>query len=175
MSSPLEVAYFPRPSVNFSALRTQASQRVVLSAIGEKLQVTNLEDWYNVKSQKVIEQQGGSACATRFASRSPFLTALFALGATILRKYNKSLFSALTALFPEHEWLAWRFVSAPNNFWASRENRRKYFEWLGKELDIKQLEDWYSVTKPVIRKYGGSYGHKNQNLPCPATYALWVM
>ena len=33
----------------------------------------------------------------------------------------------------------------PQKFWTDPHNHRRYIEWLGRELGINQLDDWYRV------------------------------
>ena len=46
-------------------------------------------------------------------------------------------------VFPEREWLPWRFNSVPRNFWRDRKNQFDYLEWLRKKLNILAPNDWY--------------------------------
>src|SRR5690349_13275634 len=38
--------------------------------------------------------------------------------------------------------------------WTKKENHRKFFDWLGKELSIKEVDGWYAVTKDIICSHG---------------------
>jgi hypothetical protein len=67
----------------------------------------------------------------------------------ISEQYSWSLVAALKAAFPEHEFLEWKFEKLPVNYWESVENQLKYIKWLGKELGIQSLEQWYSVPSHV--------------------------
>jgi hypothetical protein len=53
-------------------------------------------------------------------------------------------------VYPEHEWLPWRFSKVPNGFWDDIKNQRDFLDWAGKQLNYKNKEDWYKVTKEVI-------------------------
>ena len=41
-------------------------------------------------------------------------------------------------MYPEYEWLFWKFGQAPINSWDSQENQLKYMTWLVNNLDTKQ-------------------------------------
>ena len=69
--------------------------------------------------------------------------------------YNGSPSQALQAVYPEHEWLPWKFSNSPKGFWKKKENQKKFFDWLGKELGYKTLDDWYNITTSTIDKHGG--------------------
>ena len=55
----------------------------------------------------------------------------------------------LSAAFPEYEWLPWKFNKCPRNFWDDLKNQRKFMDWAGKELGIKEMSDWYKVMEKV--------------------------
>jgi hypothetical protein len=69
--------------------------------------------------------------------------------AGILAKYNNSLIQMLSILFPEQEWIPWKFVGCPKNFWEDVNNHKKFIEWLAIELNIKDMNDWYNVSNTV--------------------------
>jgi hypothetical protein len=71
-------------------------------------------------------------------------------GSSLLHKYNDSLSLLLSTVYPEYEWLPWKFIKSPRNYWENVNNQRKYIEWAGKQLNIKQLSDWYKVTRKVL-------------------------
>ena len=52
-------------------------------------------------------------------------------------------------VFPEYDWLPWQFVQTPNKYWEDDKNKIKFVEWAGKELGIKEKNDWYKVTAEV--------------------------
>ena len=72
------------------------------------------------------------------------------------------------AMFPEYEWLEWKFVTVHNGFWNDIKNKRRYMEWLGNELGYKTMEDWYGINKDVISENRGGgllnhYGSKSSS------------
>ena len=54
------------------------------------------------------------------------------------------------SVFPEYPWLPWKFNTVPRKFWENSENKRKFMDWLYKELQFTSMEDWYKVTPEVI-------------------------
>ena len=45
----------------------------------------------------------------------------------------------------------WKFSTIiTSNFWNNIKNKRKYFDWLSKELNIKSFEEWYSVDPKIV-------------------------
>ena len=67
----------------------------------------------------------------------------------MFRLHNRSLFTVLTSVYPEYEWLPWKFSKVPVNYWNSVENRKKYMDWAGEQLGVKELSDWYNVNYKV--------------------------
>jgi hypothetical protein len=53
-------------------------------------------------------------------------------------------------VFPGYDWLPWKFLQTPNNYWDELKNKKKFVEWAGKQLGIKQYSDWYKVTTEVL-------------------------
>eukprot|EP01122_Echinamoeba_exundans_P013866 TRINITY_DN6123_c0_g1_i2.p1 TRINITY_DN6123_c0_g1~~TRINITY_DN6123_c0_g1_i2.p1 ORF type:complete len:408 (-),score=47.96 TRINITY_DN6123_c0_g1_i2:418-1641(-) len=104
------------------------NQRRFLQSVGKKIGVVSMEDWYRVELKSVAAQS---------------LPSFF--GA----QYSWSLPAALKAAFPEHEFLDWKFEKLPVNYWDSSQNQQRYIQWLGKELGIQRLEQWYSVPSYV--------------------------
>ena len=109
-------------------------QRAFLSDLIRSLGLTGgLEAYYNLSYTSILKHGGGG----------------------MLLPYQGSVSRALTALYPEHEWLPWKFKPTPRNFWASLENRRIWFDWCAKQLCISSLDGWYSVSTLDITRHGG--------------------
>jgi hypothetical protein len=66
-----------------------------------------------------------------------------------LDKYNGTILNLIVATYPDYEWLPWRFAMTTRNYWDDEKNQRKFMEYAAKELKIKEMSDWYKVTKKV--------------------------
>jgi hypothetical protein len=55
----------------------------------------------------------------------------------------------LSAVYPEQEWLPWKFDWISQTYWEDINNQRKFLEWAGKQLNIKEMSDWYKVKTGV--------------------------
>lgn len=88
---------------------------------------------------------------TLFLSSDPFLWF------EISSKHGGSLFKALSTSFPAHNWEPWRFVDerVPGGYWMQLGARRKYFDWLQTRLGYESLDDWYKLTKALVKKNHG--------------------
>ena len=67
------------------------------------------------------------------------------------KKYNNSPINLLSSVYPEYEWLPWKFEKSPNHFWEDVNNKRKFMDWAGKQLNIKDMSDWYKVSVKVLK------------------------
>jgi hypothetical protein len=52
-------------------------------------------------------------------------------------------------MFPDYNWLPWRFENCPDELWTNVENQTKFMDWAGKQLNVKETSDWYKVTNQV--------------------------
>ena len=69
----------------------------------------------------------------------------------MLLKYNSSPSLLISSIFPEHEWLPWLFGNTSMNYWDDVNNQIKYVNWAGKQLGIKDMNDWYKVSLKVVK------------------------
>ena len=72
-----------------------------------------MEDWYKI-SKKDICKNGGSGLLSGYYASTP------------------SKF--VMEMFPDYEWLPWKFTRMPQDYWEDENNCKKYVKWLGKEL-----------------------------------------
>lgn len=108
-------------------------QRNYLEDLGKELNIKKMEDWYRVSIAQIAEKRGQS----------------------LLMKYNKSPSKMITSIFSDHEWDMEKFAKMPKGYYMNEKLQRDMMDRLGKELNIKEMEDWYHVTKPQIYEKGG--------------------
>ena len=70
--------------------------------------------------------------------------------------YGNSIYLALKSIYPNYEWIPWKFQRIQKNYWLNIENQRKYFSWLSNKFNIKSNEDWYNIKLSDIENNGGS-------------------
>lgn len=75
-------------------------------------------------------------------------------GLTLLKIFG-SASALVTGVFPEIEWKEWMFRNPPDGFWNVKDNRMRYLGWLGDQLNIKEMDDWYNVTGAILRNNHG--------------------
>lgn len=106
-----------------------------LRYIAEKYDFKNLEDWYKLTHQ-MVQECGGSALLRNYYKDSPYLF--------------------VTSLIKDHQWLPWKFVNVSQAYWKPKENRRKFVDWLTRDvLGFKTFEEWYSLSGDTFREHGG--------------------
>jgi hypothetical protein len=49
----------------------------------------------------------------------------------------------------------WRFETVPNEYWEDPEHRKAFMEWLSKELNISQMDSWYTISNEMVKAKGG--------------------
>ena len=62
---------------------------------------------------------------------------------------------ALQNVYPEHEWMLWRFNIVPIGCWQNEKYRKDFFDWLGKHSSYTDMDDWYNITADNIYRNGG--------------------
>jgi hypothetical protein len=108
-----------------------------------QLNIKDMEGWYNVtrtvtyKNNKTVIFQD--------------LTNLG--GASLLGKHNYSRIRLLSSVYPEYEWLPWKFQGTTRKYWEDINNQRKFLDWAAKQLNISDLSGWYNVTLNVSHHF----------------------
>ena len=69
----------------------------------------------------------------------------------LLERYKNSPAQMLASVFPEYEWLPWKFSSRPREYWDDVKSQRNLAEKIGRELKIQEVNDWYKVSTKVKR------------------------
>jgi hypothetical protein len=68
----------------------------------------------------------------------------------ILSQYGGSPRTLLLAVFPEFNWLPWRF-SLPSNYWDLKSNKLELFSHLKQKYNIKSSTDWIrDITRRIL-------------------------
>jgi hypothetical protein len=70
-------------------------------------------------------------------------------GKTLYFKYN-NMYLLLSTVFPEYEWLPWKFTSLPPSFWDDHNNHKLFLNWAEKQLNINEKNDWYKISRKVL-------------------------
>ena len=87
---------------------SKVSHKLYMLILRVKLEFYTMESLYKITQNDFSTNYGGLLC----------------------KKYNGS-HKLLKYIYPEYEWLFWKFGQAPSNSWDSQENQVKYITWLG--------------------------------------------
>jgi len=109
------------------------NQRRLLDKLGKKLGYMTKDDWYSIYSKDILDNGAGHLLL--YFHYSPSLLIFF--------------------FYSEHKWQLWKFHAVPRRFWDSKENERRFLDWLGEKLGYKRMDDWYQIDILNISKNGG--------------------
>jgi hypothetical protein len=116
-------------------------QRNFMDGLAKQLNITQQEDWYSITSKQIYERGGGS----------------------LLDKYGSSPSKLIQTVYQDHQWNEYKFRRNPKGssaklagYWTNLENQRNFLNSLGKKLGIKDLTDWYAITRKQICENGGA-------------------
>jgi len=111
----------------------RTNHNIYAAWLGKKLGYTEPDHWYSITRDIICDNGGG----------------------TLLQTYYDSLIQFLRAVYPDYEWLEWKFGTSPHGFWQDIKNHKIYADWLGKKLGYTELEHWYTITaKQVCDNHG---------------------
>lgn len=139
--------YCPR-----SFWKDDRNHRAYMKWLGQRLGIRKPGDWYNVTNNDFTRNKGGA----------------------FLLHYRSSVSAAVMAYLPNHDWTPWCFKKIPKGLWKSRQNRRRYMDWLARQLDLKGPDGWYSVTqKDFLRHCGNNFLKLYGGSPCLAVMDVY--
>ena len=72
-------------------------------------------------------------------------------GSSILSLYNYSPSKLVTTLFPNYDWLPWKF-NLSSGVRKNKQIARDFMESLKKKLDYNDYKDWYQINNQVKKK-----------------------
>ncbi|GAM17741.1 hypothetical protein SAMD00019534_009160 [Acytostelium subglobosum LB1] len=114
-------------------------------------EATDYEQWYQVTKADFIRLRGRG----------------------LLQLHNDSVHQLLQKQYPSYDWLPFKFVNTPKNYWRDIENQKKYMVWLQTRLGIKEARDWYRINKlDFIDNYGNSLLLLHGGSPAQVVMAL---
>ena len=106
------------------------NQRKYFDWLTDVLQISELDEWYQVKSSEIREKECQS----------------------LVQKYGGSLATALFSIYPEQGWKVWKFEEVPKEFFDDLEIQKEYFELVVKKtLRIETFRDWYFIRASEVQ------------------------
>lgn len=96
-------------------------------------------------------------------------------GGGLLDRFGSSPHRLIAAVYPHHEfnfpkpkpfwdWLRSQSVNKGISYWTNRENWGRFVGWLGGELGLVELGEWYSVTLERISQLAPVYLFKKHGM-----------
>ena len=139
--------------------------------IAKKEEYKSEDDWYRITSS-IIRDHGGSGL--------------------IVSKYNGQTIKFMEAMFPNYNWLPWKFIVHLQNFWEmvedvnekpTRKYVLKYLKWIHNKMGWTSDADYYKLTQNILLdNYGGgllnNYSHSvlrllSDNIDPPSEDEEW--
>ena len=117
------------------------NQRQFMNWAEKELKIKEKSDWYKV-TRKVLNKEKKSVCLV-------FKDFYDLGGLWLLSKYRGSPSALISAVYPEYNWLPWKFDKIQSKYWEDINNQKKFMDWVGNELKIKEMSDWYNVSYRV--------------------------
>ena len=111
------------------------NQKKYMEWLKHELGYTTMEDWYKLTQETIITNYGGGLIQTM---------------------YKNCYSTLLKSVYPNHNWLEWKFGCVPNGYWKKKNNQKKYMTWLKHELGYTTMEDWYKLTQKDLVNNCGS-------------------
>ena len=110
-------------------------QKEYMEWLGKELGYTTMEHWYKINQKDIYENYGWGCVSSR---------------------YKSSPVKLVTSIYPNHNWLIWKFKGVPKGTWNNKEFQKEYMEWLGKELGYTTMDHWYKINCEDLFKHYGS-------------------
>jgi hypothetical protein len=108
--------------------------RIFMDWLAEQLCINYCEDWYSL-DKITLNKWAGSQLS---------------------KKYQGSIIQATKKIYPNTNWLPWRFQDLPEDFWKNSENRMEYSEWIIHRMDIINEDDWLNIKPSDFLERDGS-------------------
>jgi hypothetical protein len=115
------------------------NQKKFLNYVSKELKYNKKEDWYKISAKVDFN------CFLSNVSQE--IQELGGVG--ILGNYKNSPLLLISTVYPEYDWLPWKFNVTPHGFWSDKKNQRNFMDWAAKELNYKNKEDWYNISVKV--------------------------
>lgn len=117
---------------------TIQNQRSFVEWASKQLNVKEMSDWYSKTKQ-----------VTSLVSFVVNCKDLDSIDKEKALDQNQSLPQILSDVFPEYNWLPWKFNACPPSYWDDPSNQRKFLDWVSAHYGIKNQSDWTKLTPGV--------------------------
>jgi hypothetical protein len=104
----------------------------------KELKYETMEDWYKLDLND-IKNNFGNGLIHKIDNTS-----------------SSNVCSLLKSIYPEYNWIPWKFNNVGKKYWDNLNNQRNYMDWLFKELKYESMEDWYKISFTDIKNNHGN-------------------
>src|SRR4051812_31028060 len=73
-------------------------------------------------------------------------------GHCTFQQHQRTLSVALQKLNSQHKSNPLRFSTVPRGYWKLKDNQRNHLDKIGRELGVKEMDDWYSVSREEVNR-----------------------
>src|SRR5689334_223965 len=94
---------------------SSGGNQALFNWIGSQLGYKSMDDWYHATRDNIYKYNG----------------------AEILQSYNNSPAKALREIYPDHNWVVWKFYNVPTGYWKDTTHQRELLDWLHAQLGYK--------------------------------------
>jgi hypothetical protein len=108
--------------------------RKYMNWISEEYGVQSAHDWYALTTRH-LREKGATA---------------------VLHHYGHSLLRLLQSVYPEFEWLPWKFRRSPYSYWQEVRHQKQCLEHIQQQLGFKDVLQWMHVDTQTVKRLGGS-------------------
>jgi hypothetical protein len=140
------------PSTEFWSV--ESNRRDFLEFIQTNRSITSVDNWYQLSTSGTIQQKTAQTNEVQVITGSNCVDIEKLGGASIIKMYGGSVYRMLAAIYPSHRWVEFKFQDRIS--WSSVDTHRAFLDWVGSELKLQSMEDWYHVTVPMVHAKGGS-------------------
>ena len=81
--------------------------KIYMDWLAKREGYTTMEDFYKIKKDTFKNNFGGG----------------------LLTSNNQSPTKILFSVYPNYNWLEWKFHCTPRGYWSDKRNQKKYMEW----------------------------------------------
>ncbi len=147
-SSSRSISLQPQNSTtNTAVLSTINGQRNLFDQIAHSLQFDHYSDWYKIRRDQFLQKArncptGQTVSVVRFLEDN----------------YGNNIVRALLTVYPNNNWQAWQFehLKPWQEYWRDRTNQRKFMDYVGDQLNIHTLDDWYNISLSSLSSIKGT-------------------
>ena len=113
--------------------KEHSNHKLYTDWLGKELNYKRYEDWYDITLETIIDNFGSGL---------------------VVGYYEGTLFKFLKSVYPEHNWIPWKFKRTSGGAWKDIENRKKALIEFEQKLNFAKPEDWYDIDRQTLKNHG---------------------